>query len=177
MPRPRIYREVIVLESYETECLIGLLVRNPNTLFAYWVIGSSYKQLLSEYFQCPWSSMQAWISVHDVTELDYDGYTDYGSVFIPIAGEGCQTYIHPVRAGREYIADFRLRTEGGEPFVLMRSRRVQTPPGSVKIPHWPISQVVISKQSSPSSSKRPYPDVFDGYGVISSHETGRDVGR
>jgi hypothetical protein len=104
------------------------MVKEPRTLFAYWELNDSRKQLVQEHFRADWNQLPFYLVVHDVTDLHFNGTNAHDTIRIQVHPRAESWYVHGVAPGRRYQIDFCTQTLGGQLFTLLRSNIVETPP-------------------------------------------------
>ncbi|MHB1683120.1 MAG: DUF4912 domain-containing protein [Bacilli bacterium] len=106
---------------------LAALVRDPTTIFLYWEVSDSRKGLICEHFQSSWSSLPFELAVHGAV----------GGKPIPdsaplvqkaVAPQQSRAYVSELQPGGVYIVDLTTRTIHGQPFTILRSDPVVTPP-------------------------------------------------
>lgn len=104
------------------------MVKEPRTLFAYWELNDSRKQLVQEHFRADWNQLPFYLVVHDVTDLHFNGTNANDTIRIQVHPRAESWYVHGIEPGRRYQIDFSTQTLGGQLFTLLRSNIVETPP-------------------------------------------------
>ncbi|MDD4169100.1 MAG: DUF4912 domain-containing protein [Desulfotomaculaceae bacterium] len=158
-----------------------LLVKEPTTLFVYWEVDDSRKQLISDHFQCVWAELPFFLQVYDVTDLEFNGYNANFSFRIPVRPLSDHWVITGVQAERRYIVDFGTTTLTGGFFTIIRSNIEATPPPHsgrklepyLRLATWPKpdnNQTGITKKKIVRSPRieDSWLRQFDGYTFVHS---------
>lgn len=101
---------------------VTLLVRDPETLFAYWELTPSATETACREQGCPPEALTPVLRLHDLTQ---------GSPPEEVAvGQAESWYLHVGRPGHRFQAELGLRGPTGRFTPIIRSNLVETPPCS-----------------------------------------------
>lgn len=106
---------------------ILLMVKDDETVFAYWTIDETRKRLMEEHFQCAWRDLAFFLQLYDVTDILFDGQNAHSVRRLTVDADSDNWYIHNVAQRRNYIVDFGSLTLNGNFFTLLRSNVIEMP--------------------------------------------------
>lgn len=103
-----------------------LLLQNAAALFAYWHLDARKIALIHEHFGCDWTELGPSIRLYDITGLPFDGSKSNEILQVSVK-EQTSCYIHGLKQGRVYIADFGIWNKEKQFLPLLRSNCISTP--------------------------------------------------
>lgn len=109
------------------------MVRNPNSLYAYWELSCETQSSVSSRFGAVKKEYQLILRVYDLTglELDTSGCHSYFDVRLhPLADN---YFINNVDSNRSYYVELGCYEPGGDFSGIMRSNLINTPRNGVSI--------------------------------------------
>jgi uncharacterized protein len=99
---------------------LTLMVKNANTIFAYWTILPTTIQMIENWYKRKWTEFEKALFIFDMTAANK--YLE-----IPIFDDTDHLFIQKLEPNRMYMAEFGIKLNAGEFFPLLRSHCVRTP--------------------------------------------------
>jgi uncharacterized protein len=167
-------------ESWSREGIadrLVLMTKDPWTVFAYWTVSASRKEMVQEHFETGWDQLPWMLRLSDVTDMEYDGYCAHKQTIVSIHPRDDHWYFRGIHSGRRYIAELGTRTIRDDLFVLLRSNVAATPPVAeeqgassrrfvpVSEPKRPAGATVRTGHPYFPSQDIPWSERFNGYSL------------
>jgi hypothetical protein len=140
-------------DRYDADRL-HLMVRDAHTLFLYWEVSDRRKRLAERHFECGWSVLPKIVRVYDTTNVYFNGNNANEQFDIETTPEAGNWYIHGVRAGATYAADFGTYSLDRQFVPLLRSNFVATPRDCPPEPGEPIARFGLENFSAYAHAAR-----------------------
>ncbi len=138
-----------------------LLPKDYRSLYCYWEISDSRRNMIEEFFRCNWEALPKIIRVYDVSFIDFNGDNAHYHWDFPINDIANNWFIDDVHANCSYCLDYGTTTIDGRFFTILRSNTVKTPPKEAN--YW--RETRIEKMDSELNSEPEWLKRFTGYTI------------
>ncbi|GAE24759.1 hypothetical protein JCM9140_711 [Halalkalibacter wakoensis JCM 9140] len=112
--------------SYERD-EVTLLPQSPTTIFAFWEMSLTLRQMTEHQTRTPWHELLKKIRVYDCTMIDFNGHNAHKFFDISIPEMTNNWIVHNLEPNRTYIVDIGIETKQRSFLTLLRSNAIDTP--------------------------------------------------